>query len=126
MNRLVLGNGILDGASDKLLDLLRCGTWPRTEGHCDPDRNIGVLPLGHAVIAKPTPNEHTHQQHPRDLWVLHKEPGGVVDFLDSILVVFVCHDSVCLGDHMDEVAIMQQLSAYRDDSLAGLDALYSD
>jgi hypothetical protein len=122
MKRLVLGNGILDGASDKLLDLLSCGTWPRTEGHCDPDRNIGVLSLRHAVIAKPTPNENTHEQHPRDLWMLHKEPGRVVGFLDSILVVFVCHDSVWLGDHLDGVAILQKLSTYGHHSLAGLDS----
>src|SRR5712672_4799733 len=94
MNRLVLGNSILDWTGDKLLDLLRCGARPRAKGHRDPNRNVGVLPLRHAVVAKPTPYEDTHEQHPRDLWVLHKEPGGIVGLLDSNLVVFVCHGSL--------------------------------
>src|SRR5882762_7966817 len=104
MNRLVLGNGILDWTSSKLLDLLRCGARPRAEGHRDSDRNVGVLPLGHAVVAKPTPYQDTDEQHPRNLWVLHKEPGEVVGFLDSILVAFVCH-GVYLRDHSDGIAI---------------------
>src|SRR6266849_213595 len=86
MNRLVLGDSILDRTSDKLLDLLRRSARPRTEGHCDSDRNVRVFSLGHAVVAKPTPYEDTHEQHPRDLWVLHKESGNVVGFLNSILV----------------------------------------
>src|ERR1700686_1172534 len=105
MNRLVLGNGILDRTSDKLLDLPCCGARPGTEGYRDPDRNVGVLPLGHAVIAEPSPNEDTDEQPPRDLWVLHKEPGQVVGLLDSILVAFVGHGFVYLGDHLDGVAI---------------------
>src|SRR6266446_1367793 len=126
MNRFVLGNGVLDWTSDKLLDLLRCGTRPRTEGHCDPDRNVGVLPLGHAVVAEPTPNEDTDEQHPRDLWVLHKEPGEVVGFLDSILVALVGHGLVYLRDHLYGVTISQKLSADGDNSLAGLDSLHSN
>src|SRR5207253_8444347 len=109
MNRLILGNSILDWTGDKLLDLLCCGAWPRTEGHCDPDRNVGVLALGHAVVSKPAPYEDTHEQHPRDLWVLLEEPGGIVGFLDSILVVFVCHGLVCLRNRLDGVAILQKL-----------------
>src|SRR6202166_1801706 len=111
MNRLVLSNGILDWASYKLLNLLRCGTRPGTERHRDSDRNVGVLPLGHAVIPKPTPYQDTHQQHPRDLRMLHEEPGEVVGFLDSILVAFVCHGCVCLRDDLDGVAILQKLRA---------------
>src|SRR6476660_5012764 len=122
MNRLVLGNGILDRTSDKLLDLLRRSARPRTEGHCDSDRNVRILPLRHAVVAKPTPYEDTHEQHPRDLWVLHKEPGGIVGFLDSILLVFGWHGVVCLRNHLDGVAILQKLSTYGDHSLAGLDS----
>src|SRR6266853_4171425 len=125
MNRFVLGNGVLDWTSDKLLDLLRCGTRPRTEGHCDPDRNVGVLPLGHAVVAEPTPNEDTDERHPRDLWVLHKEPGEVVGFLDSILVAFVCH-GVYLRDHLDAVAVLQKLSADGDNSLSRLHSVNSN
>src|SRR5437870_2739071 len=122
MNCLILGNSILDRTGDKLLDLLRCGARPRTEGHRDPDWNVGVLALGHAVISKPAPYQDTHEQHPRDLWVLHKEPGGIVGLLDSILVVFVCHGVVCLRNHLDGVAILQKLSTYGDHSLAGLDS----
>src|SRR5882672_2618708 len=122
MNRLVLGNGILDWTGDKLLDLLRCGARPRAKGDRDPNRNVGVLPLRHAVVAKPTPYEDSHQQHPRDLWMLHKEPGGVAGFLDSILIAFVCHGLVYLGDRLNGVAILQKLSTYGDDSLAGLDS----
>src|SRR6266404_1488132 len=79
MNRLVLGNWILDCTSDKLLDLLRCGARPSAEGHCDPDRNVGILPLWHAVVPKPTPYEDTDEQHPRYLWVLHEEPRALRD-----------------------------------------------
>src|SRR2546427_8181750 len=122
MNRLVLGNSVLDWTGNKLFDLLCRGTRPRTEGHRDPDRNVGVLPLGHAVVAKPTPNENTDKQHPRDLWVLHKEPRSIVGFLDSILVVFVCHGVVCLRNRLDGVAILQKLSTYGDHLLAGLDS----
>src|SRR6266700_5570420 len=122
MNRLVLGNSVFDWTSDKLLDLLCRGTRPRTEGHRDPDWNVGVLPLGHAVVAKPTPYEDTREQHPRNLRVLHEEPGGIVGFLDSILVVFICHGLVCLRNHLDGVAILQKLSTYRDHSFAGLDS----
>src|SRR6266852_5222367 len=125
MNRLVLGDSILDRTSDKLLDLLRRSARPRTEGHCDSDRNVRVLPLGHAVVAKPTPSEDTHEKHPRYLWVLHKEPGEVVGFVDSILVVFVCHGVVCLRNRLDGVAIPQKLSTYGDHSLAGLDSFNS-
>src|SRR5258708_39810911 len=107
MNRFVLGNGILDWTSDKLLDLLRVGARPRTEGHCAPDGNIRGLPLGHAVLAEPAPNENTHQQYPRDLWVLHKEPGSVIGLLDSSLDVYVWHELACLLDHLDGVAIYQ-------------------
>src|ERR1700686_4332832 len=103
MNRLVLGNGIFDGTSDKLLDLPRCGARPGTEGHRDPDRNVGVLPLGHAVVSKPTPYKDTDKQHPRNLWVLHEEPREVAGFLDSILVAFVCHGFVYLRDNLDGV-----------------------
>src|SRR5580692_2014901 len=123
MNRLVLCNGILDWPGHKLLNLLRCGTRPRTEGHRDPDRNVGVLALRHAAIAKPTPNQDTHEQHPRDLWVLHKESGEVVGFLDSILVAFVCHGLVYLRDHLDGIAIFQKLSSDGDNSLSRLDSL---
>src|ERR1700692_3692731 len=119
MNRLFPVHGILDSTSDKLLDLLRRSARPRTEGHCDSDRDIRILPLRHAVIAKPTPNENTHQQHPRNLWVLHKESRSIAGFLDSILVVFVCHGCACLRNHLDEVAILQKLSTYGDHSLAG-------
>src|SRR5258707_15374900 len=122
MDRLVLGNSILNWASDKLLDLLRGSARPRTEGHCDSDRNVRIFSLGHAVVAKPTPYEDTHEQHPRDLWVLHKEPGGIMGFLDSILVAFVCHGFVRLRNHLDGVAIFQKLSADGHDSLAGLDS----
>src|SRR5207302_6210219 len=122
MDCFILGNGILDWASHKLLNLLRRGTCPRTEGHRDPYRNVGILALGHAVVAKPTPYEDTHEQHPRDLWMLHKEPGDVVGLLDSILVVFICHGVVCLRNHLDGVAILQKLSTYGDHSLAGLDS----
>src|SRR6266481_2995667 len=125
MNRLVLGNSILDWTGDKLLDLLRCGTRPRTEGHRDPDRNVGVLPLRHAVVAKPTPYQDTDEQHPRNLWVLHKEPGDVVGFLVSILVAFVCHGAY-LRDHLDRVAIFQKLSADGDNSLSRLHSLNSN
>src|SRR2546422_11612831 len=122
MNRLIFGNSILDWTGDKLLDLLRCGARPRTEGHRNPDRNVGVLALGHAVVAKPAPYKDTREQHPRDLRVLHKEPGGIVGLLDSILVVFVCHGVVCLRNQLDGVAIFQKLSTYGDPSLAGLDS----
>src|SRR5713101_2782474 len=122
MNRLVLGDGVLDRTGNKLFDLPRRGARPSAKGHRDPDRNVGVLPLGHAVVAKPTPYKDTHEQHPRDLWVLHKEPGGIVGFLDSILVVFVCHGLVCLRNHLDWVAILQKLSTYGDYALAGLDS----
>src|SRR6202795_3758653 len=125
MNRLVLGNGVLDWTRDKLLDLLRCGARPGTKSHRDPDRNVGVLPLGHAVVAKPTPYQDTDEQHPRDLWVLHKEPREVVGFLDSILVAFVCH-GVYLRDRLDGVAISQKLSADGNDSLSRLDSLNSN
>src|SRR5207302_2386675 len=124
MDCFILGNGILDWASHKLLNLLRRGTCPRTEGHRDPYRNVGILALRHAVVAKPTPNEDTDEQHPRDLWMLHKEPGDVVGFLDSILVVFVCHGAY-LRDHLDRVAIFQELSADGDNSLSRLDSLNS-
>src|SRR5579864_3583646 len=123
MNRLVLGNRILNWTGDKLLDLPRCGARPGTEGHRNPDRNIGILPLRHAVVAKPTPDEDTHKQHPRDLRVLHKEPGHVVGFLDSVLVVFVSHGLVYLRDHSDGLAISQKLSANGDHSLSRLDSL---
>src|SRR5205807_5618980 len=119
MNRLVFGDGILDRTGDKLLDLLRCSARPRTEGHCDPDRNVGVLALGHAVVSKPAPYEDTHEQHPRDLWVLHEEPGGIVGFLDSILVVFVCHglrllkESPGWGRHPSKVAHLRRPLARR-------------
>ncbi|SRR5258708_4078731 len=126
MNRLVLGNGILDWTSDKLLDLPRCGARPGTEGHRDPDRNVRILALGHAVVAKPTPNEDPHEQHPRNLRVLHKEPGEVVGFLDSVLVAFVCHGLVYLRDHLDGVTIFQKLSADRDNPLSWLDSLNSN
>src|ERR1700675_4273850 len=122
MDGLVLGNGILDGTGDKLLDLPRCGTRPSAKGHRDPDRNVGVLPLGHAVVAKPTPYEDTHEQHPRNLRVLHKKPWGIAGFLDSILVSFVCHGFVCLRNRLDGVTILQKLSTYGDHSLAGLDS----
>src|SRR6266478_5760389 len=122
MNRLVLRDGILDRTSDKLLDLLRRGARPRTEGHCDSDWNIRILPLRHAVVAKPTPYEDPYQQHPRDLRVLNEEPGGIVGFLDSILVVFVCHGVFCLRNRLDGVAIFQKSSTYGDHSLAGLDS----
>src|SRR5216683_8027492 len=121
MNRLVLGDSLLVRPSDKLLDLLCRSARPRTESHSDPHWNVGVLPLGHAVVAKPTPYEDTHEQHPRDLWMLHKEPGGIVGFLDSILVVLVCH-GVCLRNHLDGVAILQKLRTHGDHSLAGLDS----
>src|ERR1700693_751074 len=123
MNRLVLGDAVLDWTGDKLLDLLRRSARPRTDRHRDPHWNVRVLALGHAVIAKPTPNENTDEQHPRDLRVLHKEPRGIVGFLDSILVVFVCHGWVCLRNHLDGVAILQELSTYGDHSLAGLDSV---
>src|SRR5258708_3831164 len=119
MNRLVLGDGILDRTGDKLLDLPRGGTRPSAEGHRDPNRNVGVLPLGHAVVAKPTPYEDTYEQHPRDLWVLHEEPGGIVGLLDSILVVFVCHGSRLLkespgwGRHPSKVEHLRRLLARR-------------
>ncbi len=125
MNGLVLGNGVLDGTSEKLLNLLRCGTRPSAESHRNPDRNVGVLALGHALVAKPTPNEDTDEQHPRDLWVLHKEPGDVVGFLDSILVALVCH-VLYLRDHLDGVAILQKLSADGDNSLPWLDSVNSN
>src|SRR6266851_896115 len=125
MNGLILGNSILDWTSEKLLNLLRSGTRPRTEGHRDSDRNVRIFPLGHALIAKPTPNENTDEQHPRDLWVLHKKPGKVVGFLDSILVAFVCHE-IYLRDHLDGVAIFQKLSADGDNSLARLDSINSN
>src|SRR6267378_1606706 len=110
MNRLVLGNSILDRTSDKLLDLLRGSARPRTEGHCDSDRDVRVLPLRHTVVAKPTPYENTHEQHPRHLWVLHEEPGGIVGFLDSFLVVLVCHGVVCLRNRLDGVTILRKLA----------------
>src|SRR5713101_5887457 len=122
MNRLVLGDGILDRTSDKLLDLPRRSARPRTEGHCDPDGNVRVLPLGHAVVAKPAPYQDSEEQYPRDLRVLHEEPWGIAGFLDSILVVFVCHGVVCLRNRLDGVAILQELSAYGDHSLAGLES----
>src|SRR5712691_2147903 len=80
MNRLVLSNGVLNWASNKLLNLPRCGARPRTEGHRDSDRNVGILPLRHAVVAEPTPYQDTDEQHPRDLWVLHEEPRYVTSF----------------------------------------------
>src|SRR5438309_236696 len=126
MNGLVLGNGILDWTSDKLLNLLRCGTRPGTEGDRHPDWNVGVLPLGHAVVAKPAPRYDTHEQHPRDLGVLYKEPRDVAGFLDSILVAFFCHGLVYLRDHLDGVAIFQKLSAHGDNALSGLDSLNSN
>jgi len=122
MNRLVLGNGILDWTGDKLLDLLRCGARPRAKGHRDPNWNVGVLPLRHAVVPKPTPYEDTHEQHPRDLWMLHKKTWGIAGFLDSILVAFECHEFVCLRNRLDRVTIIQKLSTYGDHSLAGLDS----
>src|SRR5882724_5440560 len=126
MDGLVLGNGIFDRTSDKLLDLLRCGARPRTEGHRDSDRNVGVLPLGHAAVAKPTPNEDTDEQYPRNLWMLHKETGEVVGFLDSNLVAFVCHGLVYLRDRLDGIAISQELRAHRDHSLSRLNSLNSN
>src|SRR5437667_5197326 len=122
MNCLILGNSILDRTGDKLLDLLRCGARPRTEGHRDPDWNVGVLALGHAVISKPAPYQDTHEQHPRDLWVLHEEPGSIVGFLDSILVVFVCH-GLYLRDNLDGITIFQELSTNRDNSLPWQDSV---
>src|SRR6266481_2532536 len=125
MNRLVLGNGIFDWTRDELLDLLRRGTRPRTERHRDADRDVGVLALGHAVVAKPAPDEDADEQHPRDLRMLHKKPGEVVGFLDSILVAFVCHGAY-LRDHLDRVAIFQKLSADGDNSLSRLHSLNSN
>src|ERR1700722_2625059 len=126
MNRLILGNGILNGTRDKLLNLLRCGARPRTESHRHPDWNVGVLALGHAVVAKPTPYKDTHEQHPRDLRMLHEEPGGIVGFLDSILVALICHGFVCSRNHLDGVAIFQKLSADGDHALSRLDSLNSN
>src|SRR6266550_6952001 len=104
MNRFILGNGIFDRASNKLLNLPCCCTRPRTKCYRDPDRNVGVFPLRHAVVAKPTPYQDTDEQHPRDLWMLHEESRYVTGFLDSILVAFVCHELVCLRNHLDGVA----------------------
>src|SRR5207245_10213071 len=72
MNRLILGNSVLDGSGEKLLNLLRRSTRPSAEGYRDPDRNVRVFSLRPASIAKPPPNEDADKQHPRDLWVLHK------------------------------------------------------
>src|SRR5438132_6092398 len=126
MNRLVLSNGVLNWASNKLLNLPRCGARPRTGGHRDSDRNVGILPLRHAVVAKPTPYQDTDEQHPRDLWMLHEEPRYVTSFFDPILVAFVCHGLAYLRDHLDGVAIFQKLSADRDNSLSELDSLNSN
>ena len=52
-----------------------------------------------------------------------KNLGSVMGFLDSILVAFVCHGLVCLRNHLDGIAILQELSADGDHSLAGLDSL---
>src|SRR5260370_38772414 len=122
MNRLVFCNGLLDWKSDKLLYLLRCGARPGTEGCRNPDRNVRVLPLGHAVVAKPTPHKDTDEQHPRDLWVLNEEPGDVMGFLDSILIAFG-HIFVYLRDHLDGLAIFQKWSPDGDNSLSRLDSL---
>src|SRR5260370_34895872 len=109
MNRLVFGNGVLDWTSDKLLYLLRCGARPGTEGCRNPDRNVRVLPKGHAVVAKPTPHKDTDEQHPRDLGALHQEPADVMGFLDSILIA-LGHPLVYLTDHLDGVYIFQKWS----------------
>src|SRR5260370_26905134 len=64
MDRLVLGDGVLDGTRDELLDLPRRGAGPGTEGHRDPDRNVRVFPLRHAAVAEPTPREDADEQNP--------------------------------------------------------------
>src|SRR5580704_2725250 len=123
MNGLVFGNGILDWTSDKLLDLLCGGTRPRTIRHGDPYWNVRILPLRHALVPKPAPNEYTHEQHPRNLWVLHEEPGEIAGFFDSIPVALICHEFVCLRNLSNCVAIFQKLSAHGDHTLSRLDSL---
>src|SRR5437667_1865528 len=122
MNCLVLGNSVLDGTGKKLLNLLRRGTRPSAKGYRGPDRNVRVFSLRHALIAKPAPNEDADKQHPRDLWVLHEEPGSIVGFLDSILVAFVCH-GLYLRDNLDGITIFQELSTNRDNSLPWQDSV---
>src|SRR5260370_19981211 len=125
MNRLVLGHGMFEWTRDELLDVMRRGSRPWTESQRNPDRNIGVLPLGHAVIAKPTPYQDTDEQHPRDLWVLHKKPWKVVGFLDSILVAFVCHGAY-LRDRLDGAAIFPKVGADGSESLSSRDSRNSN
>ena len=126
IKRLVLGDRVLDWTSDELLNLLRCGTRPGTEGHCDPDGNVRVLPLGHASVAKPTPYKDTDEEHPRDLGMFHEKSGNVVALLDPILVACVFHGPFYLREHCDGIAIFQKLRADGDNSLSGLDPFDSN
>ena len=90
MNRLVLSDRILDGASDKLLNLLRSGARPGTCGQRDPHRYVRIFSLGHARVTEPAPGDHTYQQYPGNVRVLHEEPGNITHLLDLIVAVG-CH-----------------------------------
>ena len=122
MNRLILGNSVLDWASDKLLDLLRRGTRPGTKGHRDPDRDIGILPLRHAVVSKPTPYQDANEEHPGNLRVLDEEPGEALCVFSIRSWSFLYARSHCLRNHLDGIAILQELRADGHHSLSGLDS----
>src|SRR5947209_13996078 len=106
MDGLVFSGGILDGASNKLLDLLRRRAGPGTRGHGYTHRNVRIFSLWHGMVAKPAPNEGTNEKNPGNLWVLDEEPRHVMCLFDLFLVAFVCHGRIFLGNDFDGFLIL--------------------
>src|SRR5262249_45220311 len=82
VDRRVAGDRLLDPPGHQLLDLLRARPRPRAEGGGHPQRDVGVLALGHREVAVDPPDQH----HPRDVPRLGEEAGGVVGGADDVFV----------------------------------------
>ena len=65
----VLRGRLLHGTRDQLLDLLRRSSRPLALRRRDAHRDVGVLPLGHVMVAVPSPKEGRDQQD-------HRTPDG--------------------------------------------------
>ncbi len=116
----VLGDLLLELAGHQVFHLLGGRTQAGTDGQGHPDRDVGILALGHVQIGIPAPDRRRQQQHPGHLARLGEEPGGVGRCAERI-PRWIFRDS-CVplrhsGQHPGRFAVRNHARARDNDSL---------
>src|SRR5271155_3982733 len=105
-----LGQLLFNFSGDQLLDAVGTDPRPRADDLRLFHRDVGILALGHFLVAINAPREHQQQHYPCNLAVLREEARSVMSRRDYFCVGSMRHESR-LRNYVDAGAVVDNIRA---------------